>query len=198
MWYRFVQSIFFVIFKIIFRLEIIGRENIPQKGPLVIASNHISLLDPPLVGTASSRPVNFMAKEELFVPILGDIYKSLGAFPVKRGASDRNAIKNALSILRAGKVLGIFPEGTRSKTGKLGPAGSGTLGIASKAKATVVPTAIVGSNLKWQKTFWPKIKIIFGEPLVFPQDAELGKEELEAMTDKMMERIRNLLENNQL
>jgi 1-acyl-sn-glycerol-3-phosphate acyltransferase len=196
MWYYFVQVFFHIIFKILFRLEIIGRENIPKNGPLIVASNHASLLDPPLVGTASTRKVYFMAKEELFVPILGSIYKSLGAFPVKRGASDRTAIKCALNLLKTDKVLGIFPEGTRSKTGKLGHAGSGTLGLAGKFKVPIIPTAVIGSNLKLQKSFWPKIKVVFGKPIFFPNDRVVDKELLQEMTDEMMHEIGQMLENN--
>ena len=113
MWYRFVQLLFSILFRIIYRLRVIGRENIPRKGPVVIACNHVSLLDPPMVGTASSRPVHFMAKSELFVPVLGTLYKSLGAFPVHRGAGDAHAIRTALTILKHQEVLGIFPEGHR-------------------------------------------------------------------------------------
>ncbi len=195
MWYRFVQSFFHIIFKILFRFEIIGKENIPKKGPLIVASNHASLLDPPLVGTASTRKVCFMAKEELFVPVLGELYRSLGAFPVKRGASDRTAIKWALQLLKTDNVLGIFPEGTRSKTGKLGHAGSGTLGIAGKFRVPIIPTAIIGSNLKLQKSLWPKIKVVFGKPIYFPEDRVVDKELLQEMTDKMMQEIGQMLEN---
>lgn len=195
MWYRFVQVFFHIIFKILFRFEIIGKENIPKNGPLIVASNHASLLDPPLVGTAATRKVCFMAKEELFVPVLGDLYRSLGAFPVKRGASDRTAIKWALQLLKTDKVLGIFPEGTRSKTGKLGHAGSGTLGIAGKFRVPIIPTAIIGSNLKMQKSLWPKIKVVFGKPIYFPEDRVVDKELLQEMTDKMMQEIGQMLEN---
>jgi len=195
MWYRFVQVFFHIIFKILFRFEIIGKENIPKNGPLIVASNHASLLDPPLVGTAATRTVCFMAKEELFVPVLGDLYRSLGAFPVKRGASDRTAIKWALQLLKTDKVLGIFPEGTRSKTGKLGHAGSGTLGIAGKFRVPIIPTAIIGSNLKMQKSLWPKIKVVFGKPIYFPEDRVVDKELLQEMTDKMMQEIGQMLEN---
>jgi len=198
MWYKFVQTLFMFIFKIVFRLEIVGQENIPNLGAVVIASNHASLLDPPLVGTASSRPVHFMAKQELFVPVLGAIYKSLGAFPVHRGASDRQAIKTSMDILRDNKVLGIFPEGTRSKDGKLGKAGPGALGIASKMHAIVVPAAVVGSNLHLQKSFWPKIKVIFGQPIHFSQDMRLTKTDLEQMTEKMMHSIQIMLDNNKI
>lgn len=197
MWYSFVGFVFHVIFKIIFRLEVIGVENIPKTGPVVIASNHASLLDPPLVGSSSSRKVNFMAKEELFVPVFGPLCASLGAFPVKRGEVDLNAMKRALQILKNQEVLGIFPEGTRSKTGALGHAEPGALAIANKGKALVVPTAVIGSNLSLQKTFWPKVKVVFGEPLSF-SEGRMNKVELEKNSEILMEKIRILLENNKI
>ncbi|UQT40709.1 1-acyl-sn-glycerol-3-phosphate acyltransferase [Acidaminococcus intestini] len=159
MWYRFVQLLFRVLFSIFFRLETIGRENIPHEGPVVIASNHVSLLDPPMIGTAASRPIHFMAKSELFVPVLGTLYRSLGAFPVHRGAADTHAIRHALKLLKDRKVLGIFPEGHRIRTGKLGKAEPGAMAIAIKGKAQVVPTAILGSNLGAQKASGPISKL---------------------------------------
>ena len=118
--YTLVKNLFKILFTIFLRLKVEGTENIPKDGPLVIASNHLSLLDPPVLGTAATRKVHFMAKEELFVPVLGTIYKILGAFPVRRGGADRAAIKHGIDILESGQVLAIFPEGTRSKTGELG------------------------------------------------------------------------------
>lgn len=141
--YTLVKNLFKILFTIFLRLKVEGTENIPKDGPLVIASNHLSLLDPPVLGTAATRKVHFMAKEELFVPVLGTIYKILGAFPVRRGGADRAAIKHGIDILESGQVLAIFPEGTRSKTGELGKAQPGALMMASKAKATIVPACIM-------------------------------------------------------
>ena len=159
MWYRFVQLLFRVLFSIFFRLETIGRENIPHEGPVVIASNHVSLLDPPMIGTAASRPIHFMAKSELFVPVLGTLYRSLGAFPVHRGAADTHAIRHALKLLKDRKVLGIFPEGHRIRTGKLGKAEPGAMAIAIKGKAQVVPTAILGPTWELKKASGPISKL---------------------------------------
>lgn len=192
-WYGFVKCLFRVLFKILFRLTVYGRENIPEEGPVVIASNHVSLLDPPMIGTAASRPIYFMAKSELFVPILGDIYRSLGAFPVHRGAADTHAIKQALGILRGGKVLGIFPEGHRITTGKLGKAEPGAMAIAMKGKAQVVPTAILGSNLKARTHFWPKITVVFGKPLSLVNETGT-KKETAAFTEELMHEIECLIE----
>lgn len=193
MWYRFVQFIFSILFRIVYRLKVIGRENIPKTGPVVIACNHVSLLDPPMVGTASSRPVHFMAKSELFVPILGPLYKSLGAFPVHRGAGDAHAIRTALTILKHREVLGIFPEGTRSKDGRLGKAQPGALAIALKGRAAVVPTCILGSDLKRRSSFWPKVTVVFGKPMEL-EDEKGTKLEVEELSEKLMEEIQALMD----
>ncbi len=197
LWYRIVQFVFSILFRILFRLQVIGKENIPKTGPVVIACNHVSLLDPPMVGTASSRPVHFMAKSELFVPILGTLYQSLGAFPVHRGAADPQAIRTALILLKQKKVLGIFPEGTRSKDGKLGKAQPGALAIAIKGKATVVPACILGSNLAKRKSFWPQIKVIFGKPLSLENESG-NKVKVEELSERLMAEIGHLIETHRI
>ena len=190
--YTIVKGLLKLIFTVVLRLKIEGRENIPKDGPLVIASNHLSLLDPPVLGTAATRKVHFMAKEELFVPVLGAIYKILGAFPVRRGGADRAAIKHGIEILESGNVLAIFPEGTRSKTGELGKAQPGALMMASKVKATIVPACIIGTDYKRHGRIWPKVTVRFGKPMPFPEGAEVNKEFLHAMTEEMMQHIARL------
>ena len=187
--YTILKPILWVLFKLGLRLNVEGTENIPQEGPLVIASNHLSLLDPPVIGVAATRKVHFMAKQELFVPILGDIYKALGAFPVRRGGADRAAIKHGIDILKDNKVLAIFPEGTRSKTGKLGKAEPGALMMASKATATIVPCCVIGTDFQRQGRIWPKVTVRFGKPIYFPADAVVNKEFLHDMTENLMQHI---------
>lgn len=128
----------------------------------------------------------------LGVVILGDIYKILGAFPVRRGGADRAAIKHGIDILESNQVLAIFPEGTRSKTGKLGKAQPGALMMASKARATIVPACIIGTDYKRQGRIWPKVTVRFGKPLPFPEDAVVNKEFLHAMTEDLMQHIARL------
>ena len=187
--YTILKPILWILFKIGLRLNIEGASNIPMDGPLVIASNHLSLLDPPVIGVAATRKVHFMAKQELFVPILGDIYKALGAFPVRRGGADRAAIKHGIDILKDNKVLAIFPEGTRSKTGKLAKAEPGALMMASKAMATIVPCCVIGTDYGRQGRLWPKVTVRFGKPIPFPKDAMVNKEFLHEMTETLMQRI---------
>ncbi|MDY6029543.1 MAG: lysophospholipid acyltransferase family protein [Acidaminococcaceae bacterium] len=170
-------------------MQCTGVENIPKEGPLVLASNHISLLDPPVIGTCANRKVHFMAKQELFVPVLGYIYRLLGAFPVRRGGADRAAIKQGIDILQSGEVLAIFPEGTRSKTGKLGKAAPGALMMASKTGAAIVPSCVIGTDLKRSGKLWPKVTVRFGKPIYFPEGVPLTKELLSELTEEMMRRI---------
>ena len=196
MFYSFIKVFIYVLAKIFLRLEISGTENIPLNGPVVIASNHVSLLDPPIIGVASSRKIHFMAKQELFVPILGSIYRTLGAFPVRRGAADRNAIKYGIDLLLAEKVLAIFPEGTRSKNGQLGKAEPGALMMAGKARAVIIPTAVSGTNLRSSGRIWPKVKVKFGIQIYFLEDEPVTKEVTIRMTGELMNEIKMLLDDN--
>jgi len=189
MFYTIVKSIGYILFRIFLRLEIEGQENIPKDGPLLLACNHISLLDPPVVGAACTRNVHWMAKEELFVPVLGTIYRWLGAFPVKRGTADRAALKRGIEIMQNNEVLAIFPEGTRSKTGALGKAAPGALMMAGKVRATILPACVIGTDVKRQGKLWPKVKVKFGKPIEFPQDAFVDKELLAKLTKDMMDSI---------
>jgi len=134
--YGFLKIFCYFLFKLWLRLEVHGEENIPQRGAVVLAINHLSLLDPPVVGEAANRRVHYMAKAELFGnPVFGYIIKCLGVFPVRRGAADKTAIKTGISYLKAQEVVAVFPEGTRSKNGKLGRVGSGAFMMAVAAKA---------------------------------------------------------------
>lgn len=191
--YNIIRLIFRLIFKTVFRWQIIGPENVPQTGGVIIAANHVSLWDPPLVGSALTREIHFMAKQELFcIPVIGWLTKKINAFPVKRDSADRNAIKHAVKILEEGKVLGVFPEGTRSKTGKLGEPEPGLALIAAKAGALVVPTAVIVPNLVGGKgNMLPCFKVIFGEPIV----VERGKADA-ALPGLIMTKIQELLDSN--
>ena len=190
--YKIIKGTCYAIFKVLFRTSYYGVENIPKEGAIVIASNHISLLDPPVVGAACTRKLHWMAKEELFVPVLGTIYKWLGAFPVKRGTADRTAITHGINILKNKEVLAIFPEGTRSKTGALGKAAPGALMMAGRVKATILPTCVIGTDVKRQGKLWPKVKVKFGKPITFPKDELVGKDLLNRLSNEMMASIAEL------
>ncbi len=110
--YKFISKIIYFVFKLFFRAKVRGQKNLPEEGGVIIMSNHISLLDPPLIASVLDRPVHFMAKKELFEnPILRLILYIADAFPVDRESTDIKAVKKALNILKNGEVLGLFPEG---------------------------------------------------------------------------------------
>ena len=194
MFYKILKVIFRFTFNLLFSPKVIGAENVPKEGDMIMAANHMSNWDPPILGTYLPRTVGYMAKEELFKPaIAGAIIKSLNAFPVKRGASDRGAIKMALNILKKGLCLGIFPEGTRSRDGKLHKAQAGVSLIAAMSKAPVVPTALIGTNKIWSKEEkFPQLTIVFGEPIYYEGKSN-DKAALEEFSQEIMKKIENLI-----
>lgn len=194
--YRILHSILRLIFLTVFRWRIIGLENVPATGGLIVASNHLSLWDPPLIGCALplSRKIHFMAKAELFSwPIFRWVITELGAFPVRRGMADRTAIRTALTLVEEGGVFGIFPEGTRSKTGELGQPAPGMAMIALKAGAPIVPAAVIGTNKVFrQGSLFPQFEVRFGKPIILPEGRN-DREAIEYVNTLVMQEISRLL-----
>lgn len=183
MWlWAFGRAVVLPFYRLAYRIRVEGSENVPSTGGVILCANHISGHDPPLLGMLSPRNVRFMAKEELFkIPVLGwFLGQGGGAFPVKRGTADRASLKRSLEVLQEGEVFGIFPEGTRNRTGTMGPLESGTAYLALKSGATVVP---VGFSSTY-KLFSPVI-IRFGPPIDLEQFAgkKLTSETLEAANE---------------
>jgi 1-acyl-sn-glycerol-3-phosphate acyltransferase len=173
----------------LYRFEVIGLENFPKEGGVLLCSNHIHALDPPVVGMTAPRTVHFMAKEELFkLPILGPLLPKVNAFPVKRGMSDREALRSALKVLKSGEVMGLFPEGTRSTDGVLKKGLSGAGFFALRGDADVVPCAIIGPY----KTF-RKVKVVYGEPILMAPYRE-QKASADEVTEVIMGRIQTILD----
>lgn len=162
--YIFLRMLFRLQFKIM-GWKIRGAENMPGSGPVILAINHQSLWDPIVAASSVSRQVHFMAKEELFaVPVLGRIITKVGAFPVRRGQGDINAIRKSLAVLKEEQVLGLFPEGTRSKTGEIQKGMPGMVLLMERSKAPVVPVKVSGTKSLLTKG-WGKITVVIGEPL---------------------------------
>lgn len=191
--YNFIKTLIYYFFKVFFKFKLIGSENIPVTGGVIIAANHISLWDPPVVGAGLNRPVNFMAKEELFIGPLGWIIKIMKAFPVKRGAADRGAIRHAINLLKDGEILGLFPEGTRSKNGELGKPEAGIGMIALKAGVPIIPAAIIGTN-QVGKGRWvlPQFIIKYGKPILINNEKS-DRENMENIGKIIMQEISCLL-----
>jgi len=160
------------LFKICFRLKIVGAENCPRRGPLIIAPNHTSFLDPLIAGFAVPRPVSFMARESLFRNrIFGKIISSVNAFPLKREGADPGAMRTAIGKLRKGNAVLIFPEGTRSKDGNLGAPKAGIGFLSAMSGAKILPCYIQGSAGALPKGAviprFKKITVYVGKPLQF-------------------------------
>ena len=191
--YQFTKSLVWTALKPVYRFDIVGLEHFPKTGGVLICTNHIDALDPPVVGITAPRPVHFMAKEELFnMPILKPLLPKLNAFPVKRGLSDREALRKAIALLKNGEVMGLFPEGTRSKDGKLGKGFSGAGFFALKGEADVVPCAIIGPYKKFKS-----LKVVYGEPIIM-QPYRDRKASADEVTVIIMNQIQKLLDDNKL
>jgi 1-acyl-sn-glycerol-3-phosphate acyltransferase len=166
-----VRAVLQPAMRIWFRLERHGRENIPRSGPVILAANHRSFLDPFIVGVCLRRPVYFVAKQELFEKRWqGWILNALGAFPIRRGESDEESMATAKAILARGDAVVIFPEGTRIRHGSLGRAKRGVGRLALESGAPVVPIAVAGTeNVRRGWVIRPaKVKARCGRPLTFP------------------------------
>jgi 1-acyl-sn-glycerol-3-phosphate acyltransferase len=189
--YRVARFVLAGLTKTLWRLRVSGREYVPARGPLIVAANHLSYLDPPVLGVACPRALAYMAKEELFrVPILGPMIRSFGAYPVDRRGSAASAIKRSLEVLEAGGAVGIFPEGTRNRDGSARPQ-EGLALLASWSGAPVVPAAIVGTDRALR---FPRFVVVFGEPLALPVGRKATREELAKFTMGVMGAIRALAE----
>jgi len=193
MFYKIFKALCHIWFGTIFRTRVIGAENIPRDGAFILAANHVSNWDPPFLGTFIAREVNYMAKEELFRnPIMAAICRALHVFPVKRGTADKTAIKTALKVLKDGKCLGIFPEGTRSKTGKLGKAEAGVSLIAAMSKAPIIPAAIVDTEKIFSREkFFPRLVVVYGTPIKFSGSTK-DKDALNNFAQELMTEIAKL------
>ena len=150
-----------------------GRRNIPLKGAFVLASNHISNLDPPLLGISTTRRLHYMAKAELFKhPFWGWWLRELWAFPIKRGEADFGALKQALAILKKGEPVLLFPQGTRAIHGKEDKPLPGAGFLVQKARVPVVPVYVSGSDKAMppgsKRIYRHKVKVIFGESFIVP------------------------------
>lgn len=194
--YALLRAVLSLLFRTVFRCQVEGQDNIPRQGGVIIAANHVSNFDPPFAATFVPRHVCFMAKEELFkVPLLGQAIKMLRAFPVKRGASDRSAIRTALTILKDGHCLGLFPEGTRSRDGKMKRPEAGLALIAAKANVPVIPTAVIGTGrILSGGCFLPKLTVKYGKPIYF-QAETADKAAFQAFSEKIMEEIQKMMPN---
>jgi 1-acyl-sn-glycerol-3-phosphate acyltransferase len=199
-----VRNIVFVLvwvfFKLFYRNKVYGRENLP-KGGGIIASNHVSFYDPPLIGISCVEKVHFLARESLFQSrIFGWLLKQLGTHPVARGKTNTQTFKKAYELITSGQKVVIFPEGKRNVEGKIGKGLPGIGMLVLRSKAIVVPTYVHGTFEVWNNKrkfpkLWGKALVcVFGKPLDFSflQDLSDKKEAQKEIVDTIMETIQAL------
>ena len=190
--YDFAKAVVNAIARTTFRFRVVGAEKVPLTGGLVIAANHVSNLDPPLLGIALPRPVSYMAKKELFaMPVLKQLIPRLNAFPVDRQAGGTAALRAALRMLKDGRCVGIFPEGGRNVTGT-NEEKAGAAFLAAASGVPVVPAALVGT-----RTLRPfgRVTVVFGDPMTVRRDRQSDGADVEKGAAEIMQRIRALEEN---
>lgn len=183
-----VRLVLVPFFRLYFRLQGIGREHIPTSGPVLLAANHRSFLDPFVIGALTTRPIYYVAKRELFERRWRAwLLNSLGAFPIDRGASDEQAIATARAILRRGDCVLIFPEGTRVRPGPLGAPRRGVGRLALETDAAVVPISVIGTeDVRRGWRIRPrKVTIRCGRPLRFPDMASPSPGLAAAVTERI-------------
>jgi 1-acyl-sn-glycerol-3-phosphate acyltransferase len=157
------------------RLRVYGKERVPREGGVVIACNHFSWLDPAALGAACPRTMYYMAKIEAHrVPGLGQLIRAFGTFPVRRGESDRDAVRTMRQVVREGKALGLFVEGTRQRAGVPGEIQPGAAMVALQEGVPIVPVAVHGSQT-WKPGNFHPVSIVWGEPMSFDGLAKGGR-----------------------
>lgn len=197
-WYRGLRVFFRILFSTFWPLRIEGVENVPRQGAGVIVSNHLSLVDPFVVGYGANRMVSFMGKEELFsTPIIGFVIRKVGAFPVDRSRRDPASMRTALSVLKAGELLGMFPEGTRGTTGEMLEVRTGAARLAARTRTPIIPVAVINTNrgMPPGKMVRPaRIGLRFGQPFELTElyDRNDKGEAMDRALDLIRERIEAL------
>jgi len=192
--YIIIKSFSLIIFKLIFRLKIIGSENIPKTGPFVIVANHSSLLDGFVLVSSVKPKITFMSAAYLFkMPFVGNILRGVGAIPVQGKGNDIKLIENAMKVLQTGGVLGIFPEGRITNEKDDFSAKAGAAYLAVKADVPIIPMAIKGAGkalpvgAKFPKL--NRIEVKIGKPIFTSKKLKLNKKILKDIADSYMKEI---------
>jgi CMP/dCMP kinase len=192
--YRFGRDFVAVFARLFLRFRIEGLEHVPPKGPLIVACNHISFWDPPLVGSSFPRLLHFIAKRELFEnKVFGAMLRGYNSIPIQRGAQGRAGLRGAAEVLGRGGAVLIFPEGTRNKSGKTLPPKAGIGHLAASTRAPVLPARISGSNqIRRSMLRQVLIRLTFGPPLMPPVGAEGHREDSHAFSRRIMDAVESL------
>lgn len=186
--YRILRPIIKGLFIVLYRPNIIGKENIPKEGRVVVCGNHTHNWDSPLLMCSTKRTIHFLAKDELFKGIGKYFFKSMACIPVNRRQKDHNALESAIKVLEEDKLIGIFPEGTFNKTNDIVmPFKFGAVSMASKTNSTIVPFSITGKYKLFKKN---SVTICFGKPY------KINTDDLAKANEELMEKVSKLILKN--
>lgn len=191
MLYFLARWLFVIYFHLFYRIKVTGGKNIPKKGSFILCSNHVSNADPMILANATGRKIHYMAKKSLFHnKFFGFVLRALGAFPVDRESVGMDTFRSSMEILKSGKAMGIFSQGTRMSAVDINSAKSGVALFASKSGCKVVPAGI---KLTKGLQFFSVIHLNIGEPMDFSEmGKKLKKEQLEEITTSIMEKVAEL------
>ncbi len=193
LWYRFLRHLLRLIGVVAYRVRCTGIRNIPPKGGVLLVSNHQSVIDPPMVGISSPRPVNALSRETLFrIPVLGWLISSLDAIPVDREGMGLGGLRESLRRLKRGEVVLVFPEGTRTSDGEIGPFRPGFTALAARSGAAILPVAIEGAFDVWPRgRRFPRlgrIHVCYGPPISAEEIRQQDQRELLAEVQRRVRR----------
>ena len=193
-WYLLGYSLSKAMAKTFFHYRVVGAENMIEEGPCIIAANHCSYLDPPLVGVACRRAIHYLARKSLLdIPVLGPILPELNVIPVDQKNADRSALMGAIRVVRGGGAVLIFPEGSRSPDGKLQPAQPGIGMIMAKTGAPVVPVRVSGSFQAFPRgtavPHFVAVKVTIGAPILFEGSETEDRAFYQEASDRIMDAV---------
>ncbi len=194
--YKFLWILVRVLMPLFCRVKLEGAEHVPLEGGCVLVCNHNMGPDYLLLGVSTRRQIHYMGKSEIFDyhPLLTKLFNSAGVFPVERGKQDKVALERAVRLVQDGCVLGMFPEGTRSRTGQLQRGKSGAARIAMAANAPVIPAVVIDSALVFRRPFRrPRVTVRFAEPMIWQGDVANDPAAARAFTDWFMRTMAEML-----
>ena len=202
MFYAFWRNVIVGLARLVFGVQVRGRDRVPKSGTFVLAPSHRSMMDIPLAAIVTTRRIRFMGKASLFrIPVLGTLFTWLGGFPVARDGTDRKAVRDSVAMLESGEVLCVFPEGTRQNGAKIQPLQPGAAYLALRSGVPIVPIGIAGSEEILRDHSAPiphfgRVVITVGEPIV-PEARTSGvvaRDKVDALTQQLSDSLQALLD----